>query len=110
LSSPSVATPARPACSLPTRIKHTGDRVTYHTSSGPPDSLDRLVAKNFATLAADLILAGKTGCLAIQTGRDTTEPVGLVAEGKKRVDVESSDPERCRPSIVGVMGSPMLLC
>ena len=41
--------------------------------SGPPDSLDRLVAKNFAGLAEDLILAGKTGRLvAIQNGRYTT--------------------------------------
>jgi ATP-dependent phosphofructokinase / diphosphate-dependent phosphofructokinase len=97
--------------------RHTGDRVIYQRlgylmRSGPPDSLDRLVAKNFATLAADLILAGKTGRLvSIQTGRYTTEPLEIVAEGKKRVDVERFyDPERYRPSVVGVMGLPMFLC
>ena len=74
--------------------RHTGDRVIYQRlgylmRSGPPDSLDRLVAKNFATLAADLILAGKTGRLvSIQAGRYTTEPLEIIGEGKKQVDVE----------------------
>ena len=95
----------------------TGDRVIYQRlgylmRSGPPDSLDRLVAKNFASLSADLILAGKTGRLiAIQNGRYTTEPLEIVGEGKKRVDVERFyDSDRYRPSIVGVMGLPMFLC
>ena len=95
----------------------TGDRVIYQRlgylmRSGPPDSLDRLVAKNFAALAADLILAGKTGRLvSIQNGRYTTEPLEIVGEGKTRVDVERFyDTERYRPNIVGVMGLPMFLC
>ncbi len=95
----------------------TGDRVIYQRlgylmRSGPPDSLDRLVAKNFASLAADLILADKTGRLiAIQNGRYTTEPLEIVGEGKKRVDVARFyDSDRYRPSIVGVMGLPMFLC
>jgi 6-phosphofructokinase len=97
--------------------RHTGDRVIYQRlgylmRSGPPDSLDRLVAKNFATLAADLILGGKTGRLvSIQTGRYTSERLEIVAEGKKQVDVgKFYDRERYRPNIVGVMGLPMFLC
>lgn len=97
--------------------KNTRDRVIYQRlgylmRSGPPDSLDRLVAKNFAALAADLILAGKTGRLvSIQGGRYTTEPLDIVGEGKKQVDVERFyDRERYRPNIVGVMGLPMFLC
>jgi ATP-dependent phosphofructokinase / diphosphate-dependent phosphofructokinase len=97
--------------------KQTGDRVIYQRlgylmRSGPPDSLDRLVARNFATLAADLILAGKTGRLvSIQGGRYTTEPLEIVGEGKKQVNVEKFyDRERYRASIVGVMGLPMFLC
>jgi 6-phosphofructokinase 1 len=80
--------------------------------SGPPDSLDRLVAMNFGVLAADLILAGKTGRLvAIQGGRYTSEPLETVGEGKKKVDVERFyDREKYRPNIVGVMGLPMFLC
>ncbi len=97
--------------------KETGDRVIYQRlgylmRSGPPDSLDRLVAKNFANLAADLILAGKTGRLvAIQNGRYTAEPLDIVGEGKKRVNVERFyDVEKYRPNIIGVMGLPMFLC
>jgi 6-phosphofructokinase len=97
--------------------KDTGERVIYQRlgylmRSGPPDSLDRLVAKNFASLAADLILAGKTGRLvAIQSGRYTTEPLEIVGEGKKRVNVERFyDADRYRPNIIGVMGLPMFLC
>jgi ATP-dependent phosphofructokinase / diphosphate-dependent phosphofructokinase len=96
---------------------HTGERVIYQRlsylmRSGPPDSLDRLVARNFATLAADLILAGKTGRLvSIQGGRYTTEPLEVVGEGRKLVDVERFyDREAFRPNIVGVMGLPMFLC
>ncbi len=97
--------------------KTTGDRVIYQRlgylmRSGPPDSLDRLVASNFANLAADLILAEKTGRLvAIQNGRYTTEPIQTVGEGVKQVNVERFyDAEQYRPTIVGVMGLPMFLC
>jgi ATP-dependent phosphofructokinase / diphosphate-dependent phosphofructokinase len=96
--------------------KQTGDRVIYQRlgylmRSGPPDSLDRLVAKNFASLAAELILAGKTGRLvAIRNGRYATEPLEIVCEGKKQVDAERFyDSERYRPNIAGVMGLPMFL-
>jgi ATP-dependent phosphofructokinase / diphosphate-dependent phosphofructokinase len=97
--------------------KETGERVIYQRlgylmRSGPPDSLDRLVANNFANLASDLILADKGGRLvAIQGGRYTTEPIETVGEGVKQVDVERFyDRDRYRPNIVGVMGLPMFLC
>jgi ATP-dependent phosphofructokinase / diphosphate-dependent phosphofructokinase len=97
--------------------KHTGDRVIYQRlgylmRSGPPDSLDRLVAKNFAVVAGDLILAGETGRLvAIQNGRYTSEPLEIVGEGKKQVNVERFyDAREYRPKIIGVMGLPMFLC
>ncbi|HEX6900646.1 MAG TPA: 6-phosphofructokinase [Thermoanaerobaculia bacterium] len=97
--------------------KHTGDRVIYQRlgylmRSGPPDSLDRLVAKNFAVMAADLILTGETGRLvAIQNGRYTSEPLEVVGEGKKQVNVERFyDVREYRPKIIGVMGLPMFLC
>lgn len=97
--------------------KNTGDRVIYQRlgylmRSGPPDSLDRLVANNFANLAADLILARKHGLLvAIEGGRYATRPIETLAEGVKRVNVTRFyDRERYRPNIVGVMGLPMFLC
>jgi 6-phosphofructokinase 1 len=97
--------------------KNTGDRVIYQRlgylmRSGPPDSLDRLIANNFANLAADLILAGKYGLLvAIEGGRYATNPIETVGDGAKRVNVDRFyDRERYRPNIVGVMGLPMFLC
>lgn len=97
--------------------RNTGDRVIYQRlgylmRSGPPDSLDRLVAANFATLAADLVLKGETGRLvAIVDGRYDTRPLSIVGEGKKQVNVERFyDTEGYRPKIVGVMGLPMFLC
>lgn len=97
--------------------KKTGDRVIYQRlgylmRSGPPDSLDRLVASNFANLAADLVLGDEAGRLvAIQGGRYTTTPLGAIGEGIKRVNVERFyDTEQYRANIVGVMGLPMFLC
>jgi 6-phosphofructokinase 1 len=97
--------------------KNTGDRVIYQRlgylmRSGPPDSLDRLVANNFANLAADLILNDQAGRLvAIQGGCYTTKPIELTGEGKKQVDVKRFyDKERYRANITGVMGLPMFLC
>jgi hypothetical protein len=69
-------------------------------------------ASNFANLAADLLLAGKAGHLvAIRGGRYGTEPIEMVGEGTKRVDVEKFyDTEQYRANITGVMGLPMFLC
>jgi 6-phosphofructokinase len=96
--------------------RQTGDRVIYQRlgylmRSGPPDALDRLVAKNFANLATDLILKGETGKLvSIRSGRYTSEPLDIIAEGKKRVDVDKFyDLERYRPCVLGVNGLPMFL-
>jgi 6-phosphofructokinase len=94
----------------------TGDRVIYQRlgylmRSGPPDALDRLVASNFAVLAADLVLAGKTGRLvAISGGRYSTVPIGTVCAGSKQVDVERFyDRASYRPKIVDVLDLPMFL-
>jgi len=94
----------------------TGDRVIYQRlgylmRSGPPDALDRLVASNFATLAADLVLAGQTGRLvAIAGGRYSAVPISTVLAGTKQVDVERFyDRVNYRPKIVGVLDLPMFL-
>ena len=94
----------------------TGNRVIYQRlgylmRSGPPDALDRLVASNFANLAADLALAGETGRLvAIVEGRYSTVPIGTVGAGSKQVDVERFyDRANYRPKIVGVLDLPMFL-
>jgi 6-phosphofructokinase 1 len=94
----------------------TGDRVIYQRlgylmRSGPPDALDRLVASNFASLAADLVLAGETGRLvSIQGGRYSTMPIDIVCAGSKKVDVARFyDSIYYRPKIVGVLDLPMFL-
>ena len=94
----------------------TGNRVIYQRlgylmRSGPPDALDRLVASNFANLAADLALAGETGRLvAIVEGRYSTVPIGTVGAGTKQVDVERFyDRVNYRPKIIGVLDLPMFL-
>ncbi|HEV3076399.1 MAG TPA: 6-phosphofructokinase [Thermoanaerobaculia bacterium] len=94
----------------------TGNRVIYQRlgylmRSGPPDALDRLVASNFANLAADLALAGEAGRLvAIVEGRYSTVPIGTVGAGSKQVDVERFyDRANYRPKIVGVLDLPMFL-
>jgi 6-phosphofructokinase len=94
----------------------TGDRVIYQRlgylmRSGPPDALDRLVASNFANLAAELVLSGETGRLvAIAGGRYSTVPINTVRAGSKQVDVERFyDRANYRPKIVGVLDLPMFL-
>jgi ATP-dependent phosphofructokinase / diphosphate-dependent phosphofructokinase len=94
----------------------TGERVIYQRlgylmRSGPPDALDRLVASNFASLAADLVLAHDTGrMVAIAGGRYTTVPINIVGTGVKKVDVQRFyDRAAYRPKIVEVLDLPMFL-
>ncbi|HEV7670307.1 MAG TPA: hypothetical protein VGS22_17450 [Thermoanaerobaculia bacterium] len=79
--------------------------------AGVPDALDRLVASNFANLAADLILGGKAGFLtAVVGGRYAAVPLEEMGESAKRVDVERFyDRDAYRPKITGVLGLPMFL-
>ena len=83
----------------------------YLMRSGLPDSLDLLVAKNFGNLAADLLLAGKSGLLvAIVGGRYTAVSLERLGEGTRRVDVERFyDVNQYRPKITSVMSLPMFL-
>jgi len=93
-----------------------GERALYQPlgylmRSGPPDSLDLLVANNFGNLAADLLIAGKTGLMAaIVGGRYTAVSVERLGEGKRRVDVERFyDVDEYRPKVSSVMNLPMFL-
>jgi 6-phosphofructokinase len=94
--------------------RRSGDRVIYQRlaylmRSGPPDSLDQLVAKNFGRLAADLVARGETGVMvAIREGRYATVPIERSGEGKKRVDVDRFyDAENFKPKSNGLLGLPM---
>lgn len=83
----------------------------YLMRSGAPDALDLLVAKNFANLAANLLLAGDAGYLtALVGGRYHPVAIERLGEGVRRVDVERFyDREEYRPKIEDVRNLPMFL-
>jgi 6-phosphofructokinase 1 len=86
-------------------------RLSYLMRSGSPDSLDLMVAVNFANMAIDLFLKGVFGRLvALSRGVYTDIPLSTVATGQKRVDVrELYDIEEYRPKVRHVSGKPMFL-
>jgi ATP-dependent phosphofructokinase / diphosphate-dependent phosphofructokinase len=94
-----------------TRDRVIYQRLGYLMRSGPPDSLDRLVASNFGSLAADLILAGQTGHLtSILGGKYTAVSIESMGDGVKKVDVDRFyDSVQYRPKVVDVLGLPMFL-
>jgi ATP-dependent phosphofructokinase / diphosphate-dependent phosphofructokinase len=85
--------------------------VGYLMRSGAPDSLDLMVATNYAVMAADLALEGASGrMVALRSGTYTAVPLSATREGVKRVDVdEFYDTEAYRPKVRHVAGKPMFL-
>ena len=85
--------------------------LAYLMRSGSPDSLDLMVATNYAVMAADLALERDTGRLvSLRNGSYTTVPIGATREGVKRVDVdELYDRAEYRPKVRHVLGKPMFL-
>jgi ATP-dependent phosphofructokinase / diphosphate-dependent phosphofructokinase len=86
-------------------------QLGYLMRSGPPDSLDLMVAINYAVMAADLVFEGTHGRLmALRDGSYANVPLTVLGEGVKRVDVEALyDREAYRPKIRHVDGKPMFL-
>ncbi len=86
-------------------------RLAYLMRSGPPDSLDRIVATNFGNLAFDRLAAGKRGeMVAIRKGCYTVVPVSSATSGKRKVDVATQyDPETFTPRLTSVIDLPMFL-
>ena len=96
--------------------EHTGEDIIYQQvgylmRSGAPDSLDLMVATNYAVMAADLALEGATGrMVALRGGTYTHVPISVTGEGVKRVDVdELYDSAAYRPKVRHVLGKPMFL-
>ncbi len=85
--------------------------VAYLMRSGRPDSLDLMVATNYAVMAADLALEGSSGrMVALRSGTYTNVPISVTGEGVKRVDVdELYDADQYRPKVRHVGGKPMFL-
>jgi 6-phosphofructokinase 1 len=86
-------------------------QLGYLMRSGSPDSLDLMVAINYAVMATDLVLEGTTGRLvALRNGNYTNVPLTVLGQGVKRVDVDALyDAEGYRPKIRHVDGKPMFL-
>ena len=86
-------------------------QVAYLMRSGSPDSLDLMVATNYAVMAADLVLEGGSGrMVALRGGTYTNVPLTVTREGVKRVDVdELYDADAYRPKVRHVAGKPMFL-
>ena len=96
--------------------EHTGQdtiyqQIGYLMRSGAPDSLDLMVATNYAVMAADLALEGASGrMVALRGGTYTHVPISVTGEGVKRVDVEELyDANAYRPKVRHVLGKPMFL-
>jgi ATP-dependent phosphofructokinase / diphosphate-dependent phosphofructokinase len=86
-------------------------QVGYLMRSGRPDSLDLMVATNYAVMASDLALEGASGrMVALRGGTYTAVPISVTREGVKRVDVdELYDLTAYRPKVRHVTGKPMFL-
>jgi len=86
-------------------------QIGYLMRSGAPDSLDLMVATNFAVMASDLAMEGALGrMVALRSGTYTDVPIGVTREGVKRVDVdEFYDVDAYQPKVRHVLGKPMFL-
>ncbi len=96
--------------------ERTGEDIIYQQlgylmRSGSPDSLDLMVATNYAVMAADLALEGASGrMVALRSGTYTSVPISATREGVRRVDVdELYDVDEYRPKVRHVAGKPMFL-
>ncbi len=86
-------------------------QVGYLMRSGAPDSVDLMVAINYANMAIKLIARGASNRLvALRNGTYTSIPIATIMQGVKRVDVdELYDAENYVPKVRHVEGKPMFL-
>lgn len=86
-------------------------QVAYLMRSGAPDSLDLMVAANYAQMAMSLVEQGRFGrMVALQRGLYTDINISTIMQGVKRVNVaELYDVDQYRPKVRHVFGMPMFL-
>ncbi|MBI4771798.1 MAG: 6-phosphofructokinase [Chloroflexi bacterium] len=86
-------------------------QLAYLMRSGAPDSLDLMVAVNYAVMAADLAMGRSFGrMVALRNGLYTNVNISITSEGPRRVDVRQLyDEPNYRPKIRHVDGKPMFL-
>lgn len=94
-----------------TGIDVVNQQLAYLMRSGSPDSLDRMVALSYGTLAVQELAKGHTGVMvALQNGVYTTVPIETCVSGLKRVDVgELYDKDQYRARVSHLLGKPMFL-
>jgi ATP-dependent phosphofructokinase / diphosphate-dependent phosphofructokinase len=85
--------------------------VAYLMRCGSPDALDLMVATNYGTLAADLLLAKQSGrMVALRDGRYTHVSLTETRAGARKIEVDALyDSENYRPRMRSVEGLPMFL-
>ena len=86
-------------------------QLGYLMRSGAPDSLDLMVAANFAHMAMSLVERGESGRLVcLQRGVYSDVPISTLTQGKKHANVaELYDTDCYRPRVRHVLGMPMFL-
>lgn len=86
-------------------------KLSYLMRSGAPDSLDLMVAANYAQMAMGLVERRQWGrMVCLQRGLYTDIPITIIMQGKKRVNVaELYDPDEYLPKVRHVVGMPMFL-
>lgn len=95
-----------------TGIATLSQRLAYLMRAGPPNSLDRMVAANFGTLAVQQLEAGERGLMtAVHDGNYITVPIETCISGVKRVQVDKFyDTNEYRPTVSKLLGTPMFFC
>lgn len=86
-------------------------KLGYLMRSGPPDSLDRMVANGFGHLAFSLIQKKEFGkMVGLKNGKYTAVPLDMVISGKRTVNVDAFyDKENYRVKVRDFMNAPMFL-
>lgn len=87
------------------------EKLGYVMRSGPPDTLDRMVANAFGHIAFNLVKKNEFGnMVALQKGKYTTVPLDQVISGKRTVRVDAYyDSDNYRPKIRSFLNAPMFL-
>jgi len=86
-------------------------QLAYLMRSGPPDSLDRMVAISYGGLAVQELKAGRSGLMvALCNACYTTVPLETCSAAQKRVDVDALyDRQNYRPRVLEHLGKPMFM-
>lgn len=94
-----------------TGINIINQSLAYLMRAGAPDSLDRMVANSYGTMAVQLLADGVSGkMMALHDGNYSFVDSDSCIKGEKRVDVpQLYDRDQYRPRIAQIHSKPMFL-